>query len=298
MPYRYRKRHRFGHKIITQLLNAQKSESTESEIYRNLANREKNIHNRDILIKISEEESHHARVWKNYTNQNVKPDAIKIKFYGLIARILGFTFAVKLMEKGEEQAQLSYSEIAREIPQASEIEKAEEAHERQLLGLLDEEKLKYAGSMVLGVNDALVELTGALAGLTLALGNTSLIALTGLITGIAASFSMGASEYLSTKAEGGSKNPVKASVYTGLMYIFTVIVLILPYFIFSNVYLALVMTLINAIVIIFLFTFYLSVAQDLPFKKRFFEMAGLSLGVSALTFLIGYFVRQFIHIEI
>jgi VIT1/CCC1 family predicted Fe2+/Mn2+ transporter len=46
-----------------------------------------------------------------------------------------------------------------------------------------------------------VELTGALSGLTLAFRNTRLIAMAGLITGIAASLSMAGSEYLATKSE-------------------------------------------------------------------------------------------------
>ena len=103
-----------------------------------------------------------------------------------------------------------------------------------------------------------------------------IIALTGLITGIAASLSMGASEYLSVKSEGQSnkKDPIKASVYTGVMYLVTVAILITPYFIFSSIYLSLAVTLCNAVTIILFFTFYISVAQDLPFKKRFLEMAG------------------------
>ena len=53
--------------------------------------------------------------------------------------------------------------------------------EKALLEMLDEERLKYVGSMVLGLNDALVELTGSLAGFTFAMQNTKLIALSGLI---------------------------------------------------------------------------------------------------------------------
>jgi VIT1/CCC1 family predicted Fe2+/Mn2+ transporter len=45
----------------------------------------------------------------------------------------------------------------------------ENQHESALLQLLDEEQLRYTGSMVLDLNDAQVELTGALAGLTLSL---------------------------------------------------------------------------------------------------------------------------------
>ena len=153
----------------------------------------------------------------------------KVFFYFWISRILGITFGIKLMERGEERAQINYEIIARKIPKASQIIADEHAHEQELIGLIEEERLNYVGSIVLGLNDALVELTGALAGFTFALQNTRLIALAGLITGIAASFSMAASEYLSTKSEGSGERALKSSIYTGAAYIVTVILLILPY---------------------------------------------------------------------
>jgi len=151
----------------------------------------------------------------------------------------------------------------------------------------------------LGLNDALVELTGTLAGLTFAFQNSQLISLAGLITGIAASLSMGASEYLSTKSEGGEgKNPGRASLYTTIAYILTVFFLISPYFLIPDYFLALAVTIINAVIVIFVFTFYTSVAKDLPFRKRFFEMAAISLGIAGLTFLIGIAMRIFLGINI
>jgi VIT1/CCC1 family predicted Fe2+/Mn2+ transporter len=57
-------------------------------------------------------------------------------------------------------------------------------------------------------------------------------------------------------------------------------------------------TLVIAILIILCFTFYISVAQDLPFKRRFFEMAGISLGVSAISFVIGYLVKGFLGVDV
>lgn len=295
----HRQRKRLGKRIRRQLLTAQQNEITEHAIYSQLAERIKGRHNRQVLLKIAEEEKKHAGIWRQYTGRQLRPRRGRVLFHTALANLFGFTFAVKFMEKGEELAQVNYEEIANEVPEAGEIKKEEEEHEHHLLNLLDEEKLRYMGSMVLGVNDALVELTGALAGLTLALQNTSLIALTGLITGIAAALSMGASEYLSTKAEEGeTKDPIKASLYTGVMYLATVIVLIAPYYLFDNLYVALGVTLLNAVVIILLFTFYISVARDLPFKKRFFEMAGISLGVSLFTFGIGYFIRSFLGLEV
>jgi VIT1/CCC1 family predicted Fe2+/Mn2+ transporter len=174
----------------------------------------------------------------------------------------------------------------------------EQQHEAELLEMLDEERLRYIGSIVLGLNDALVELTGALAGLTLALQNTSLIAMTGLITGLAAALSMGASEYLSTKSEESTQNPIRASLYTGGAYVITVVILILPYLIFANYYLALAFTLAAAILIIASFNYYLSVAKDLSFRKRFLEMAAISLGVTLVSFGIGFVIRSFLGVDI
>jgi VIT1/CCC1 family predicted Fe2+/Mn2+ transporter len=282
------------------ILIFQRNEITEHYIYRKLAQSVKDEQNKQVLLDISDEELQHYQIWKTYTNQDVKPSQLMLLKYYLIARILGITFGVKLMEKGEESAQVSYHDIAHQVSDARRIIRDENEHENKLIGMINEERLTYVGSIVLGLNDALVELTGALAGFTFAFQNTRLIALAGLITGIAASLSMGASEYLSTKSEAdeeGLKDPVKASVYTSLAYILTVVFLILPFFVLPNVYVALGATLVNALIVILLFTFYVSVAKDLPFRKRFLEMATLSLCVAALTFAIGFLIRTFLGID-
>jgi VIT1/CCC1 family predicted Fe2+/Mn2+ transporter len=218
--------------------------------------------------------------------------------YVLISRLLGFTFGVKLMERGEEDAQESYGALAHIIADADAIAKDEGDHEDELLALLDEQLLRYTGSIVLGLNDALVELTGALAGLTLALGDRQLIALTGSVTGIAAALSMAASEYLSTKSEESHQDPVRAALYTGVAYIIAVALLITPYLVLDNLYLCLASSLGLAVAIIAAFNYYISVARDLPFRRRFLEMAGLSLGVAALSFGIGYLLRSALGVDV
>ncbi len=281
------------------LLTYQKNEITEHHIYRKLAFRAAKLpENQRILDGIADDELKHYQTWRLYTGQEVKPSLFNIWKYYLISRLLGFTFGVKLMERGEEDAQFTYGQLKEIIPEAEAIIHEEEDHEEILLKMLDEERLRYTGSIVLGLNDALVELTGALAGLTLALQNTRLIALTGLITGIAASLSMAASEYLSTKVEETIKNPLRASIYTGITYLFTVILLILPYLILSNYYISLALTMTGAVLIIAFFNYYISVAKGEPFKRRFLEMAGLSLSVAALSFLIGFLIRRFLGVEI
>ncbi len=287
-----------GSDMIRHLLSIQKEEITSHHTYARLASAIKDPGNQKTIRRISSEELKHYHLIKKYTGQEVDPDWRKINLFFWISRILGFTFGMKLLEKGEGKAQQVYGDLAKQVPELNSILAEEETHEDELLGMLDEESLKYAGSVVLGLNDALVELTGALAGFTFAFQNTHLVALAGLITGISAAFSMASSEYLSVKSEGGDQNPGKSALYTGIAYIFTVIFLILPYLLISNYLVALITTISIAILIIAIFNYYISVAKDLPFRKRFFEMAGISLGVAAISFFVGYFVRIAFGIDI
>jgi VIT1/CCC1 family predicted Fe2+/Mn2+ transporter len=286
-----------SNELRDQLKVFQKNEITEHHIYTRLARSTKISENKRILEEIAGDELDHYKRWREYTQQDVRPNKLKLWLYYFISRIFGITFGIKLMEMGEEDAQDHYEKLHAFIPDIDAIIQDENEHESKLINLIDEERLRYMGSIVLGLNDALVELTGALAGLTLALQNTRLIALTGLITGVAAALSMGASEYLSTKSEETIKNPFRASIYTGSAYIVTVFVLILPYLIAENFYVALGFTMAFAILIIAFFNYYISVAKDVEFKERFLEMTILSLGVAAVSFVIGSVFRSFLGID-
>ena len=287
-----------GEETRKKVIFFQETEITESHIYRRLAKRIKSVENAKILDQIANDELRHYNIWKEYTKEESKPRWFFVWFYYFVSVIFGFTFGIKLMEMGEEGAQKNYADISKEIPEAAKIQHEENEHEQQLIGMLDEERLRYAGSVVLGLNDALVELTGALAGLTLALQDVKLIALSGLITGIAASLSMAASEYLSTRSEDTGKHPVRAAVYTGIAYVITVTLLILPYLLFTNYYLDLAISLATAVLIIAVFNYYISVAKGESFRARFIEMAALSLSVAAFSFIIGYFIRVWLGVEV
>ncbi len=277
----------------------QQNELDESIIYLEIANFAKGAENKATLSRLAHEEAAHYEIWKKYTNEELKPNKLKIFKFKMIARIFGFTFAVKLMENGEELAQDTYEKLAQEVPESVQIRAQEEEHEHALLEMLDEERLHYVGSMVLGLNDALVELTGSLAGFTFAMQNTGLIALSGLIIGISATFSMASSEFLAARSEG-DEDALKSCMYTGVAYLITVILLIAPYLIFPNdkYILALVAMMVIVILIIAGFTYYTSVAQDQPFKSRFTEMATISVSVAVLSFVVGILAKKFLGVEI
>ena len=280
------------------LLAMQREEITGQRTYIRLASAIRDEHNRGVLQRIAAEEGRHYETLHALTGAKIGPYRLRVTLFYWLARLLGLTFALKLMERGEEAAQAHYGAYIAQVPTLAAIQADESRHEQELLAMLDEEALQYAGSVVLGLNDALVELTGALAGFSLAFQNTHVIALTGLITGISASLSMAASEYLSTRAEGGAQSPAKAAIYTGIAYVLTVVLLVLPYFLFQHYLVCLAVTLLVAVLIIAVFNYYLAVVRDLPFKRRFAEMALISLGVSALSFGIGYLVRVLFGVEV
>jgi len=286
---------------INELKKAQQDELVGQTVYGKLSEIVKDSHNAKILAKISEDEKKHAKIFKKYTQANLKVNKFRVFFYIFVSRVFGLTFGIKLQEKGEEEAQKNYKKMHNAIPEMKDIIEEEEKHENELINMLNEEKLSYMSSVVLGLNDALVELTGALAGFTLSIQNSRIIALLGLITGISASFSMAASEYLSTKSEPDpeeQKRAGKSALYTGVAYILTVIALITPYFLIKNYIYSLIMTILVALVIIFVFNFYISIANDYNFRQRFMEMAGISIGVAALSFIIGYLVKTFLGFEV
>ena len=274
-----------------------KDEINGYKIYTTLAGMIKDEHNSKILARIGADEKKHYDLLKKYSGIEVKPSRIHIFFTVLWARLFGLTFTLKLMEKAEQNAPVSYGKLIKTYPELKPILEDEESHEQELLGFLNEESLNYMGSVVLGLNDALVELSGALAGFTFAIQESRTIALMGLITGISASFSMAASEYLSKKQEEEEK-PLLSSLYTGIAYIVTVILLVLPFFLFPNHFINLGITIVIAVLIIMIFNFYISVAKDLKFRKRFFQMAAISIGVAALSFGIGWFVKTFLGFDI
>lgn len=286
-------------KSLLLIKKMQQNELNESIIYKKIAKFAKGEENKKILMRIADEEKRHFEIWNKYTNSDIKPQKLKILKYVILAWLLGFTFAVKLMEKGESSAQNEYKTLENEVEESKAILAQEEEHENALLAMLDEERLQYVGSMVLGLSDALVELTGSLAGFTFAMRDTGLIALSGLIIGISATFSMASSEFLSARTQGRS-DALKSCTYTGIAYLITVVLLIAPYLIFDSAHYiaALICMLAMVVLIIAGFTYYTSVAQGSDFKSRFFEMSLISIGVAVISFFVGILAKRFLGVDI
>lgn len=283
------------------LLAAQRNEISEYHTYSWLAGRIKDEKNREIVQSIGNDERRHYEVIMRITGTEVKPHMPSVFFYRIISILFGLSFGLRLMEKGEKSAERIYSHLKETVPELAEVFMDEEKHEQELLGMINEEMIEYAGSMVLGLSDALVELTGALAGLTFALQNSKIVAVTGFVTGIAASLSMAASEYLSVREEAvidSTKSPIRSASYTGIAYVITVIILIIPYFLFGSIYVSFAVMLALSILIILSYNFYITTAKGLPLWRRFREMALISAGVAGISFLVGVIMRTVFKVEV
>ncbi len=281
------------------LLRIQQSEMTEAAAYHAMADAIKDEHNREALTRVADEIASQAKALETYTNKQLAADERKVKRYARMARIFGFTFAAKLMDRRKIKFVNHSKKLLSEMPEVEKMQADEQKRDNELFALLNEKRLSYVGAMILGMNDAIVEITGTLAGLTLAMQNTRLIALSGLITGVAATLSMAASEYLAERSDGKG-DAAKSGLMTGGAYFITVVILLLPYLILDDKMYLLAMGIMLVLVVLILagFNFYTSVARDVSFGKNFGQMCAISLGVAALSFVLGYAVRTFLGVDV
>ena len=279
-----------------EILRVQEKEITQRFIYEKLAAMAGNKKNAGMLREVAARERQQYEFWKRFSGREAKPRGIKVFIYVTMARALGLSFTLKLMENERHLAKASYARLKRIDHGVENIIKDGEKKEREILKLIEEEKLRYTDSIVLGLNDGLVELVGGLAGFTFALQDTKLIAVSGLIMGVAGSLSMAGSEYLST-TDKGDKSPAKASVYTGIAYITIVILLISPFLLLPNPFINLAITAAIAVLAIAVFNYYVSVAKEIPFRKRFLPMVSIGMGVAVFNFMLGLAIRIFFGIN-
>ncbi|WP_456451680.1 VIT1/CCC1 transporter family protein [Hydrogenimonas sp.] len=280
-------------------LRQQQNEIDDYAVYTRLAHLAREEENRELLRQIAAEELEHYRFWEKVTGERLQARAWVVGLYLFLARLFGLSFALKLLEKREEGAEDFYRQLFDTYPEAKTIYAQEMGHEKKLLGMLKDKKLLYAGAVVLGMNDALVELTGTLSGIALAFDKSTVVGITGLIMGIAASLSMAGSAYLEARenpAEG--LEPATYALYTGVAYILTTVLLVGPFFLFTHTLPALVLMFAAAVAAILAYNFYISVARDEPFWKRVREMALVTFGVALISFAIGYAVRNWFGIDI
>ncbi len=153
--------------------------------------------------------------------------------------------------------------------------------------------------MVLGMHDALVSLTGLIAGLVGAGATRDTIILTSIIASIVAGLSMAASNYLGNRAnECAYRHALSSGFYTGGAYIITCVILLIPFMVGINISGAMWATFVIAGFVIFLFNLCIARHATRPFWWRFGEMLLVCVGVSIAAYAIGEFASQILNITI
>lgn len=262
-----------------------------------------------MLNQLAEQEDGHVRFWLNVCQiPEERLRASRLKHLLLVAssRLLGPAFTIRWLERGEDKAIATYRQLLEEDslePDQREgvarMLREEEEHEQALEQGVKDERRAYLGAAVLGLNDALVELTGGLTGLVSSISDPKLIGFASLVVGIAASMSMAASNFLSVDiGEATALRPSKAAAYTGVTYIFVVLGLVAPFFFLSDRHTALFISWAAAVLIIAAFSYYSSVMQGVSFRRRFGVMLALGAGVAAISFGIGRALGSMLGIEL
>jgi vacuolar iron transporter family protein len=278
-------------------------EYTDHTVYTALARREKNPLFRKALEELAESEGVHLEFWRRYAPNSVPSvGRAKVGLIILTRFLLGLTFTLKFLERHEDSVIRRYRSVAHLIPPADKRKfesmlDDEEHHENYLMGEVHEDRVKYISFVVLGLADAVVEISGIHAGSLGIFDRTELAGLAGIVAGMAASIAMASAAYAQAKQgfEGSAK---WGAIYTGVSYMFTAIFLALPYFLTGSMIAALGSSLTVGVVLVAMLTYYDTIISSRSFGRQFAEMAGIILGASLALFLAGTVLRQLFGIMI
>ncbi len=278
-------------------------EYADGAVYKALSRRERNPEFKKALENIASGEQSHYEFWKTYA-PDAKVSAKRLRLYVilLLRFTLGLTFTLKFMERHEGKLHERYRRIAESIPSEdkarfTEMMESEEGQEDLLIGKIHEDRVKYMSFIVLGLADAVVEISGIHAGSLGIYGQTELAGLAGIIAGMAASIAMGTAAYAQAK-QGFQGSAKWSAIYTGVSYMITAILLAMPYFLTRIMAVALGISLVVGVVLVATMTFYDSVISLRSFKRQFGEISGIILAASLALFIIGAVVGQYLRIQI
>jgi vacuolar iron transporter family protein len=301
-----------GSEQVRRIARAQaREELFDVELYSALAKRSKaDDENRRILERLLEHERRHAGFWLHLAGvpaSKARPSRLKLASLLFASRLLGLAFTIRWLERGEQRAIARYSKLLEERALPPEHEEKlraiisdEQGHEHELEQRVADERMLYLGAAVLGLNDALVELTGGLTGLSSSISDPRLIGFSALVVGLAAAMSMAASNFLSVDIgeEATELQPRKAAAYTGTAYVLVVLVLVAPFFLSDNRRLALGSSWAGAVLVIAAFSYYSAVVQHVSFRRRFLLMCALGLGVAVISFGLGTLIGTVLGIDV
>jgi len=246
-----------------------------------------------VLMHLSDTEHKHYEFWRKYAPQE-EPKLDKVKLYWVLflRRVLGLTFASRFLDRHESSVVKEYRALAGLIPESDkaafeEMVADEQEHEMEFAKKIESAAIRYISFIVLGLADALVEITGIHAGSLGVYNKTEYAGLAGVIAGAAASLAMASAAFAQAK-QGFQGSARLSALYTGISYFVTAIILASPYFLTPVPIIALFVSLSLAVIILALITYYSTVISGKPFARDFIEILLIMFGVTVALYVIGY----------
>ena len=302
------------------LVGLYKTERMHHLIFKDLAAKEKNKDLKYILERLSNTEEKHARMWARI----IEIDGIKLPkrisklfvFAILVLRdLIGLILAVKAMETFEDQLEKKFSEVEKHVELSGKekqivemIIKDEMKNETPLKNKIIEYNsiLRNIRDIMIGMNDGLVEVLAAIAGLGAALQTPTLILMGGIIIALSGTLSMSGSAYLSTsyethigKVQEKKKRGARSSAfYVGGAYVIGSIFPLLPFILGFGSYEGIALAILFTGIVLVLIATIIAVISNISVKRNVAKTLVISIGSAFVTMALGAYARSILHITI
>lgn len=296
-----------------------KGEMLHKDVYERLAEREKDKTLRSLLKRLSNIEGRHVRIWGGLIDTKAaasEPFRVRFMtaFMSSVRSFLGLALTVKIIEYGESELKAKLNNaLAMQVNRKQrnavlKLERSMDSVEDPLQQQIVEYSpvLRNIRDVIFGMNDGLVEVLAAVAGFGAALQQPTLVLLAGFIVAVSGTLSMAGGAYLSTEYERsikideskGRSSARLSAAYVGLFYIVGAAFPLLPFALGFGGYYGIIGSIIVTAIVLTIVSSLISVVSDTSIAKRVVRTLAISLGIAAVTIIIGVIARQVLHLVV
>ncbi len=273
------------------IIEAQRNEVTEYHIYKSLARQARDLSNKKLLEQIAAEELEHYRFWMSYGDE-VDPKWWKVNLYIFLSRIFGFVFALKLMERNEQIAEKKYLAISKVIPEVEKLAGDEKGHEKILLNMVSDTRLKGMGAWMISVNLVIFSLILLIYSLSVFLQNAKALAPIGMISILAVAGADFFSTLFLRNSQSIHKDQVKKGFFRFVSGIVTGGVILIPFSLSLDLFEALIFSTAIALMVSLLLNYQFAVVSDQKGYKRIARIFLVFLLVVTVGLIVGFVLGQ------
>jgi len=191
------------------------NEVSDYQLYILLSQKVKDEELRKNLVRIANMEKGHASYWKSFLEKRgqpipqVKLSVVRKTIALLLNKLASPVLIISFLELGETRGVREYYQFLKQAPLSEEEKEKlksiivdEIQHETFFAKEAEKLGLSNVRDFVLGMNDGLVEILGAVTGLSAVyINNPKMVAISGSIVGVAGALSMGIGAFISVRSQ-------------------------------------------------------------------------------------------------